>query len=101
MAFTLRRRREPPAPHVLGLTAVRHGSVINVSWHTDRRVEGVKFIVAGGPRRSTSDAPVASTTPLGPGRHWSIQLSPARHVRWVYVIYVARRAGRASPPSRA
>jgi hypothetical protein len=88
VSFTLRRRPEPPAPRVLGLTAVRHGSVITVSWHTNRRVGGFKFFVAGVPRHAASDNPIANVTPVFGGRHWSLQLSPARGVRWVYVQYI-------------
>lgn len=89
VSFTLRRRPVPPAPRVSGLTAVRHGAKVVVSWQTDRRVAGVHFVVATTRRRSEQGVPVALGTPLSTGRTFSLELSSSRRARWAYVQYVS------------
>jgi hypothetical protein len=48
----LRRIPDPPMLHIAGLTAVRNGSTVTVTWRVDRSARGVAFAVYGSATRS-------------------------------------------------
>jgi hypothetical protein len=47
----LRRIPDPPMLHIDGLTAVRSGSTVTVTWRVDRSARGVSFTVYGSATR--------------------------------------------------
>jgi hypothetical protein len=53
----LRRIPDPPLPRVRGLTAVRSGSTVDVSWRVDRSARGVDFVAYSSRKREGEPGP--------------------------------------------
>jgi len=83
----LQRERSSPAPKVLGLKAVRHGSRVDVSWRSDRRAEADAFAVVGVPSRTLAvEGLVAAEARARGERSFTARLTGAKEVRYVFVF---------------
>ncbi len=85
LRLSLRRIPAPPLPRILGLTAVRHGAVIDVRWRTDRPAgKNVSFLVAA--QTSRGREPLAYHLLRGRGRtQFRVVLRHATRARTVLI----------------
>jgi hypothetical protein len=81
--------RVPPVPRFLGLTAVRRGHHIAVSWRTDRPLRRASVIAVASDTRALED-PFFGTTVEGEGRRrFRVNVDPLLGHRYVqlFVLY--------------
>jgi len=78
--------RPPPIPRFLGLTAIRRGRGIAVSWHTDRPLRNASVIVVASKTRATGD-PFFGKTVEGRGRRrFHVNVDPILGHRYVQLF---------------
>ena len=84
----LRRIPDPPLPRISGLTAVRHGATVDVTWNVNRSARDVGFVVVSSTTRDLDGAARARFVSGSSKRSYHVRLSrvPSK-ARYVLVQY--------------